>query len=292
MVFCIVAMIVFGVLGIFSAKYRTYAREAFRCFARMATLRPCNTTFDEEMKAKITAKLIKRSPRLARNVHAHFGKISLVFAIVLFASLGYSAYGLYNLAVHGTCDPAHPDQCIFNPNDPKTASCPFENLDPSSAAQTIAGFMNIESANITKINEKPLVYFFTTTWCPHCKWEKPIFVNATSNFGKWTGIVEFAGDMQMEGAYFTSDYLTIKMFEIDRTDPPESDTKVFRHYSPQGYIPVLILGGKYYRVGSGENNGEAAETLALDALLCKISGSPSDVAVCSDPAVQEMTGRL
>ena len=288
MVFCIVAMVVFGFMGIFSAKYRTYAREAFRCFARLATLRPCNTQFDEAMKAKITAKLMSRSQRLGSFTYKNFGAISFVFAILLFASLGYTAYGVYNLAVHGTCDPANPDQCIFNPDNPNVVTCPFEDLEPASGVQTIGGFMGIESAGVTKLGSKALVYFFGTTWCPHCNWEKPFFVDATGKFGTWSGIEE--GDLS--GATFTSDYLIIRAYEIDKIHPPEADVKAFQHYSPDGHIPLMILGGKYFRIGSGERFGAANETLALTALLCKITDSPAGVSDCASADVQELLANL
>ena len=36
----------------------------------------------------------------------------------LFSGGKDSAYAVYNLAVYGTCDPADPDSCVFNPNLP------------------------------------------------------------------------------------------------------------------------------------------------------------------------------
>lgn len=124
---CIAAMVVFAVMGIFSARYRRWAKEAFGCVSRRLTLRPCNTEFNQKVRAKITGKLMGRSPRAARFTHKHFEAISWVFTIVLFLSLAYSAYSVYNLAVYGTCDPIT-GQCVFNPNIPSTASCGCEGL--------------------------------------------------------------------------------------------------------------------------------------------------------------------
>ena len=59
MVFCIVAVVVFGILGIFSAKYRGYFKESLHCIKRTAMLKPCDTEFDQKMKAKITAGPVK-----------------------------------------------------------------------------------------------------------------------------------------------------------------------------------------------------------------------------------------
>jgi len=113
MVACIIAMVVCGILGLFSARYRSLAWEAFKCTFRLVTFRPCNTNFDQRLKAGITARLMKRSPKTAKFVFKNFTLLSIIFVILFFASLGYSAYSLYNLGVHGTCDINDPDSCPF-----------------------------------------------------------------------------------------------------------------------------------------------------------------------------------
>ena len=110
---CIVALVVFAVLGIFSAKYRRWAREAFDCVGRRLTLRPCQTGFNDKVKAKVVSKLLAKSPKAARFAHRHFEAISWIFTIMMFTSLAFSGYSLYNLAVYGTCDPSNPDSCVF-----------------------------------------------------------------------------------------------------------------------------------------------------------------------------------
>jgi hypothetical protein len=56
--FCIVAFAVLSILGIFSATNRALAKEALDCVLRRVTLRPCNTGFDEKIKAKILGSVI------------------------------------------------------------------------------------------------------------------------------------------------------------------------------------------------------------------------------------------
>ena len=51
--FCIISFVVLSILGIFSATNRALARESLDCVLRRVTLRPCNTGFDEKMKARI-----------------------------------------------------------------------------------------------------------------------------------------------------------------------------------------------------------------------------------------------
>lgn len=52
---CLAALVVFSILGIFSASYRPLAREAFNCVFRKMTLRSCNTGFDQKIKTKLTS---------------------------------------------------------------------------------------------------------------------------------------------------------------------------------------------------------------------------------------------
>lgn len=112
MVICIVALVIFGVLGVFSTRYRSLAKQAFKCVTRMVTLRPCDVELEVLIKSKMVSKLMKY-PRLAGFLYKNFKVISWIFTISFFVSLGYSAYGIYNIAVYGSCDPANPT-CAVN----------------------------------------------------------------------------------------------------------------------------------------------------------------------------------
>lgn len=111
MVLCIIGIGVFAVLGIFSAKYRHYFRESLKCIKKTLTLSPCEMGLEKRIRAKAAARLSGR-PRLARAVYRHFSIISWIFVILLAASLFITAEAAYNIAVHGTCDPANPANCI------------------------------------------------------------------------------------------------------------------------------------------------------------------------------------
>jgi len=118
---CLVALVVFAVLGIFSGKYRRWTMEAFQCVARRLTLRPCETGFNQRVRAKITAKLMKKSTRTARFTNKHFEAISWIFTILLFLSLFYTTYSFYNITVYGSCDLS--DYCIFNSGNNAICGC-------------------------------------------------------------------------------------------------------------------------------------------------------------------------
>jgi len=104
MVICIAALIIFSFLSIVSARYRPLAKDAFKCVFLMVQFKPCNVQLEEKIKSKVTSKLMI-IPSLARFFYKNFKYISWAFTISFFASLIYSAYGIYNLIAIGRCDP-------------------------------------------------------------------------------------------------------------------------------------------------------------------------------------------
>jgi hypothetical protein len=107
MVICIVALVIFSFLSIVSARYRPLAKDAFKCVFLMVQLKPCTVGLEDKIKSKVTSKLM-RLPRLARFFYKNFKYLSWAFTISFFASLAYSAYGIFNLLTIGRCDPSTP----------------------------------------------------------------------------------------------------------------------------------------------------------------------------------------
>lgn len=137
------------------------------------------------------------------------------------------------------------------PTQPKVVNYPKTN-----------GNFLVTDREICLENGKPIVYFFGSSSCPHCVWEKPIAQKVFNQF-------------KNEISYHEN-------FDSDK------DSDVFKKYNDinPGYVPFLILGCKYVRVGAGENLGKddaeskKLEEEALTAILCKLTdGKPS--AVCS-----------
>ncbi|GMR19261.1 MAG: hypothetical protein BMS9Abin34_393 [Patescibacteria group bacterium] len=125
---CLIALIVFSVLGIFSATHRQLAKEAFNCVFRRVTLRPCDTGFDQKIKGKIIGKLLAKSPKLARGAHRFWEPLSWVMVILFFGSLFLSGRSVYNLVKFKTCDPANPQSCILDAPE----CSPSEHCQPCS----------------------------------------------------------------------------------------------------------------------------------------------------------------
>ena len=118
MVICVIGLIVFAIAGIFSARYRRLAKEAFSCTFKKLTFRACDTGLDTRIKAHITARLIKR-PTIARFVHKNFERISVLLVIIMLVTFAWSGFyavkGVYNYEKYGNCNgPNSNGFCIFN----------------------------------------------------------------------------------------------------------------------------------------------------------------------------------
>lgn len=136
---CVIALVVFGILGIFSATHRTMAKEAFDCVFRRITLRKCTTGLDKRLKSHITGLFMRKSPKAASFVYKNFEIISWAFLIVFIASFIYAAIGGYNYYLYGNCNGPNEDGfCVFDPLHEKSKftqvqfqqSCALEPPEP------------------------------------------------------------------------------------------------------------------------------------------------------------------
>ena len=113
------------------------------------------------------------------------------------------------------------------------------------------GNFSVSRNDICQENGKPIIYFFGSATCPHCVWEHPIVEKVVQEF---TEQISFHNNMDSD-----------------------ADRDIFSKYSTGG-IPALVLGCKYYRVGSGETVGEQNEEKNLTALICKLTGDqPAEI---------------
>lgn len=152
--FCIVAFVILAVLGIFSAARRELAREALNCVLRRVTLRPCNTGFDEKMKAKILGALINRSETAARIFNRNFELIAWIFFLLMLGSTVFAARGLYLFYTTGSCNGVNAESfCLLDPGgehnrmSPASGTCPLKR--PSIADLTLK---NVGLAGFPAIN--------------------------------------------------------------------------------------------------------------------------------------------
>lgn len=130
---CIIALVVFGILGIFSATHRKVAFEAFNCVFRKTTFRKCNSDLDVRLKSQIVAKIMNKSPKTARFVYKNFEIFSWTFTILMIVSLVYTIIGGYNFYLYGNCNgPNQEGFCIFDPTGSNTGYTSAQDLSCSS----------------------------------------------------------------------------------------------------------------------------------------------------------------
>lgn len=106
MVLCWIALPVFLVLSIFSVKYRRLTKESFECLWRTATLRPCQSSLDQTLRADITARLMKRSPSIARLFYHNYKLLAFIVLVLMIVSTYFTALGIYNYIHYGNCNGA------------------------------------------------------------------------------------------------------------------------------------------------------------------------------------------
>lgn len=112
---CVLALVVFSVLGIFSASHRKLAFEAFECVTSRVKREPCDTGLDDRIEASIVGKTLEYSPRLAKVLKDYFEVFSWIMLILLVVSGFFAGLGVYNWAVYGNCNgPDSDERCGLN----------------------------------------------------------------------------------------------------------------------------------------------------------------------------------
>jgi len=155
-----------------------------------------------------------------------------------------TTYYKFDLDLNGKTYPSYvsTDGKYVFPSDPYTIS----DVVDQETKDVDGNFKEVVGAEVCKENDKPIVYFFGSATCPHCTWEKPIVQEIVAKFGD-------------------------KISYHENVDT-QTDNDIFSRYST-GSIPTIVLGCKYYRVGSGEAAGEDSEKQTLTKLICDLTGN-------------------
>lgn len=114
---CLLALVVFAGLALFSTRYRALAREALACVFRRVTLRKCTTGFDKRVKAALVGRVMRTHPGAARLLHRHLEALAWTFVLTLAASGSYLGYAVHNYYQYGSCyGPVRRGFCVFDPS--------------------------------------------------------------------------------------------------------------------------------------------------------------------------------
>jgi protein-disulfide isomerase len=176
---CIVALIVFGIMGIFSASHRALAKEAFSCVFKRITFRPCNTGFQDKIKGKILSKLVVRSTFLAKMVNKHYEILSWIFFILMVGSAVWVIRGGYNFYVYGSCNGLNESGfCAFDPTGENNKITSLEDGSTCGTTQktektVTLNNMDLSSFPTQNIKSKDTVVFIGCYACDYSRKSYP-----------------------------------------------------------------------------------------------------------------------
>ena len=139
-------------------------------------------------------------------------------------------------------------------------SVPAGSVRPAEAASVALGQVRRESDEPLLDGGKPLVFFMGAEWCPFCASERWGLVEATSRFGKWSGLRELTSregqdyfpalaTYDLSQATYTSDYIGIRHKEVATVegDPLQKlgsfEEGLVNGYDKLGSVPFLFAGG-------------------------------------------------
>jgi protein-disulfide isomerase len=184
--FCIISFIVLSILGIFSASNRILAKEALDCVFRRITLRPCNTGFDQKMKAKLLGMVISRSEKGARFINKNFEMLSWLFFILLLTSSFFAIRGIYYFYRYGSCNGLNQTGvCVFDPkgenNKITTISAGCDPQKTNSDSLTLKD-VNLDLFPVKNPQAKDKIVFIGCYECDFTRKVYPLIKQLTKKF--------------------------------------------------------------------------------------------------------------
>ena len=141
-----------------------------------------------------------------------------------------------------------------------TAAPPMtpEETGPETVVATAAGietFQEKADAEIIKEDGLPVVFLFSTTWCPHCTWIKDTFNSVVNEYVSAGKIKAYHWELDINDDALTA--------EVETAVVPEH-MNVYKEFNPRGSIPTFVIGGKYFRVGNGHEQADDLEAEAVE----------------------------
>ncbi len=121
---CVASFFVLLILSAVSAKHRKLLKKGWHCFSHRVTFRPCDTTFQQEIRTALLAPLAIKAPRWVRPASAAITVSAWVMVLSMVVSLYIVVHGGLNLIAFGTCNRQNPEGCIV---DAQVCGVPTEN---------------------------------------------------------------------------------------------------------------------------------------------------------------------
>lgn len=153
---------------------------------------------------------------------------------------------------------------VATPSIQPTQAVPQGPLTVTPTNPKIKTFLQKKDAQILKENGKPVIYLFSTTWCPHCQWISETFDKV---------VKEYVDSGKIKAYHWEIDINDNTLTAEKETKVPDKDLAIYQEFNPQGSIPTFVFGGKYFRTGNGYEaqkdlvSEEAEFKVVIDDLL-------------------------
>lgn len=184
--FCIASFLVLSILGIFSASNRQLAREALDCVLRRVTFRPCNTGFDQKMKAKLVGGVLTRSESAASFINKNFEILSWIFIVFFAVSSFFALRGIYYYYVYGSCNGLNQTGfCAFDPKGQNNAvsAAPLQcKENPPTAADLTLKDVDLSLFPQINNDSKDTMVFLGCYACDYSRKAYPVIMKLVDNF--------------------------------------------------------------------------------------------------------------
>lgn len=160
-----------------------------------------------------------------------------------------------------------------SPSDEQTSEGQLSGVSDSSGqpvsgesiTEKIETFTDNKGAVCTEAG-KPVVYLFTTTWCPHCSWISDTYEEVVGEYEGRIAAYHWEIDTGDDG-----------LTPETEAQVPEEHMDVYERFNPGRTIPTFIFGCRHVRIGNGyerENDleKEAAEFRKVIESLLEAEG--------------------
>ena len=138
---------------------------------------------------------------------------------------------------------------------------------PAGVVASVGGFYFDQSAPLLVADEKISVIYIGAEFCPYCATERWAIYFALSQLGNFSGLLETSSPAETgipsiptysfrEASYSSSEIEFQSTETADRNGNPLQTMSavqeaLFNKYNDRKSIPFLIIGGAYYKIGTG-----------------------------------------
>jgi len=172
MVLCLLALPIFAIIGIFSIKYRKLTYDAWECLFKTITLRKCESGLDDRIKADLTGRVLKLSPKTGRFFYKNYKIFSWIIFLIFLWSFYVSTFGVYNYYAYGNCNgPESTGFCIF---DPTGSNSKVSAVVGELHKEMIYPILEDNDPKIGNPNAELTIIEFGCYKCPYTKKAKPV----------------------------------------------------------------------------------------------------------------------